>query len=207
MKAQAGSPGRASAAAAQHNAHSLRTPKHEGLFRYGRRCGRHRSQPALTHLVHHRSIDRSARPRNVDARCKGAGESAASARRACGLGVSPGLVPEPLDGADVEGCLAATGEDGGPKCPIVSRTSRTGLLNTSLASFWTANAQRFDHIGHRKRPRRRERRRRRASLLRSDGCSRSSANDGDGRSMRQTRPSSFCSLNDVSTRALALLIW
>ena len=29
------------AAAVQHNAHNLRTPKHEGLYRYGRRCGRH----------------------------------------------------------------------------------------------------------------------------------------------------------------------
>ena len=28
------------AAAVQHNAHVLRTPKHEGLYRYGRRCGR-----------------------------------------------------------------------------------------------------------------------------------------------------------------------
>ena len=28
------------AAAVQHNAHNLRTPKHEGLYRYGRRCGR-----------------------------------------------------------------------------------------------------------------------------------------------------------------------
>ena len=28
-------------AAVQHNAHNLRTPKHEGLYRYGRRCGRH----------------------------------------------------------------------------------------------------------------------------------------------------------------------
>ena len=28
-------------AAVQHNAHTLRTPKHEGLNRYGRRCGRH----------------------------------------------------------------------------------------------------------------------------------------------------------------------
>jgi len=29
------------AAAVQHNAHNLRTPKHEGLYRDGRRCGRH----------------------------------------------------------------------------------------------------------------------------------------------------------------------
>jgi hypothetical protein len=29
------------AAAVQHNAHDLRTPKHEGLYRYGRRCGQH----------------------------------------------------------------------------------------------------------------------------------------------------------------------
>ena len=28
-------------AGCQHNAHSHRTPKHEGLYRYGRRCGRH----------------------------------------------------------------------------------------------------------------------------------------------------------------------
>ena len=25
----------------KHTAHNLRTPKHEGLYRYGRRCGRH----------------------------------------------------------------------------------------------------------------------------------------------------------------------
>ena len=31
----------AHAAAVQHNAHTLRTPKHEGLYRYGRRCGRY----------------------------------------------------------------------------------------------------------------------------------------------------------------------
>jgi hypothetical protein len=29
------------AAAVKHTAHNLRTPKHEGLYRYGRRCGRH----------------------------------------------------------------------------------------------------------------------------------------------------------------------
>jgi hypothetical protein len=29
------------AAAPQHNAHTLRTPKHESHYRYGRRCGRH----------------------------------------------------------------------------------------------------------------------------------------------------------------------
>ena len=28
------------AAAVKHTAHNLRTPKHEGLYRYGRRCGR-----------------------------------------------------------------------------------------------------------------------------------------------------------------------
>ena len=36
-----GEPDRAAAAAAQHNAHTLRTPKHKGHYHYGRRCGRH----------------------------------------------------------------------------------------------------------------------------------------------------------------------
>jgi hypothetical protein len=29
------------------NAHTLRTPKHEGLYRSGRRCGRHSSDVLL----------------------------------------------------------------------------------------------------------------------------------------------------------------
>ena len=33
--------GAAAAAAVQHNAHNLRTPKHGGRYRYGRRRGRH----------------------------------------------------------------------------------------------------------------------------------------------------------------------
>ena len=38
----------ATAAAVQHNAHHLRTPKHEGRYRYGRRCDR-RAPSTTTH--------------------------------------------------------------------------------------------------------------------------------------------------------------
>jgi hypothetical protein len=62
-----------------------------------------------------RTIDRSSRPRDVNTRCEGAGNSAAPARRSRGLRVGPRLEPKPLEGAmgDHE---TATGEDGGPKC-------------------------------------------------------------------------------------------
>jgi hypothetical protein len=35
------------AAAVQHNAHTLRTPKHEGLYRYGRRCATPTTAPGF----------------------------------------------------------------------------------------------------------------------------------------------------------------
>ena len=90
---------------------------------------------------------------------------------------------------------------------IVSRTSRPGLLNTSPASSATANAPRFDHTGLRTRPRRRERPRPLALHLRSDGCSRSSANGDGRRSKKRTRPSSLFLLSDASMHALEPLTW
>jgi len=93
------------------------------------------------------------------------------------------------------------------RTPIVSRTSRISPPNMSPVLFLTANVQRFDHIGPRKRPRRRGRRQRRASPLRNAGCSRSSVSGGEGRSRRQTQPSSFFSLNDASMRAREPLTW
>ena len=41
QRARARAQDTSAAAAVQHNAHDLRTPKHEGLYRYGRRCGQH----------------------------------------------------------------------------------------------------------------------------------------------------------------------
>jgi hypothetical protein len=93
------------------------------------------------------------------------------------------------------------------RTPIVSRTSRISPPNMSPVLFSTANVQRFDHIGLRKRPRRRGRRQRRASLLRNAGCSRSSVSGGEGKSRRQIQPSSFFSLNDASMRAREPLTW
>ena len=60
------------------------------------------------------TVDWSARPKYVDARRMRPRGSTAPARRACGLGVSPGLVPKPLE-ITMENRPSAADEDSGTK--------------------------------------------------------------------------------------------